>query len=57
MDLFCNKANITGYAKIAFDALNSTVTEETNNAYSKGVEAFGYDPLKNEGAVSLTIIF
>ena len=54
MDLFCTKANITGYAKLALDALNSTVVDGTNQAYKQAVEAFKYDPLENKGAVSLT---
>ena len=53
MDLFCTKANITGYAKLALDYVNSTVVDQTNAAYAKGVEAFSYDPAKNKESVIL----
>ena len=51
MDEFCKKANITGYAKMALDAFNKTVVDQTANAKTAAVEAFKYDPATNKDAV------
>ncbi len=49
--MFCTKANITGYAKIAFDALNSTVTTSTANAISAAKTQFSYNATNYVGSV------
>jgi len=51
--MFCTKANITGYAKIAFDAFNSTVVTQTANAKTQ----FSYNPAKYVGSVNYIIFF
>lgn len=48
MDEFCKKANITGYAKMALDAFNTTVVDQTANAKTA---VFKYDPATNKDAV------
>lgn len=43
MDEFCKKANITGYAKIVLDAVNSTVNQGTQAAAAAINQRFTYN--------------
>jgi len=51
LDEFCTKANITGYAKIVFDAVNKTVIEQSSAGVAAAKTAFSYNATANSGSV------